>query len=50
MSVQEQFYQRSCAFTKNYDEVLPYLGNPNYEVGNTYHDNGLFDTYYINAI
>ena len=47
MSVKEQFQNQLWATTMDYDEVLPYLDNPDYLVMNTYHTNGLFDTYYI---
>ena len=47
MSVKEQFHNQLWATSKDYDEVLPYLNNPEYDVYNTYHANGLFDTYYI---
>ena len=50
MSVREQFHNNLWATTTDYNEVLPYLNNPNYEVHNTYHANGLFDQYYINVI
>ena len=50
MSVKEQFHRQLWATTTNYDEALPYLNNPMYEVHNTYHDNGLFDQYYINVV
>ena len=47
MSVKEQFKNQTWATSSNYEEVLPYLDNPDYLVANTYHGNGLFDTYYI---
>ena len=50
MSVKEQFFKQSWAVTSDYQEVLPYLNNPNYDVMNTYHSNGLFDQYYISCI
>ncbi|MCR5270579.1 MAG: hypothetical protein K6D91_06130 [Prevotella sp.] len=49
-SVREQFNEQLFAFTKDYDEVLPYLNSPFYEVRNTYHSNGLFNNYYIGMI
>jgi hypothetical protein len=47
MSVKEQFHDKLWAETTSYEEVLPYLDNPDYRVMNTYHQNGLFDKYYI---
>ena len=47
MSVSEQFQYNLWATTTDYNEVLPYLNNPNYDVSNTYRSNGLFDSYYI---
>ena len=47
MSVKEQFHSQLWATSSNYEEVLPYLNNPEYEVMNTYHSNGLFDKYYV---
>ena len=47
MSVKEQFMNQLWATTKDYEEALPYLDNPDFSVHNTYHANGLFDTYYI---
>lgn len=47
MSVAEQFKNQTWATSSDYNEVLPYLNDPNYLVANTYHYNGLFDTYYI---
>ena len=47
MSIKEQLHDRLWAVSSNYDEVLPYLDNPNYNVSNTYHRNGLFDAFYI---
>ena len=47
MSIKEQFHDRTWATSSDYEEVLPYLNNPDYMVMNTYHANGLFDTYYI---
>ena len=47
MSVKEQFMSQTWAITSDYSEVLPYLSNHEYQVCNTYHSNGLFDTYYI---
>jgi hypothetical protein len=47
MSVKEQFQYNLWAVTSDYNEVLPYLNNDNYNVMNTYHANGLFDSYYI---
>ena len=47
MSIKEQFHVQTWATSSDYNEVLPYLNNPNYEVMNTYHSNGLFDMYYI---
>lgn len=35
------------ATSSDYEEVLPYLDDDRYLVTNTYHANGLFDTYYI---
>jgi hypothetical protein len=49
MSVKEQFHNQLWAVTSDYEEVLPYLDNPNYNVMNTYHSNGLFDSYYIHC-
>lgn len=49
MSVREQFHNQLWATTSDYNEVLPYLDNPNYSVTNTYHANGLFDSYYIHC-
>ena len=50
MSVQEQFQRNLWATTKSYEEVLPYLDNPDYNVTNTYRSNGLFDSYYIHVV
>lgn len=50
MSVKEQLKTQLWAVTKDYSEVLPYLKDPAYEVSNTYHFNGLFDSYYITLI
>ena len=47
MSIKEQFHNQLWAVTTDYNEVLPYLDNPNYDVSNTYRANGLFDSYYI---
>lgn len=47
MSIKEQFHNQTWATSSSYEEVLPYLNNPAYMVVNTYHANGLFDTYYI---
>ena len=48
MSVKEQLHNRTWATSSSYEEVLPYLDRPDiYEVSNTYHQNGLFDTYYV---
>lgn len=47
MSVKEQFHDQLWATTSDYNEVLPYLDDERYMVRNTYHSNGLFDTYYI---
>lgn len=47
MSVKEQFHNQLWATSNDYNEVLPYLNNPDYHVANTYHENGLFDKYYI---
>ena len=50
MSVKEQFHYQLWATTTSYEEALPYLNNPMYDVQNTYHDNGLFDAYYISVV
>lgn len=50
MSVKEQFHNQLWATTSDYNEVLPYMNNPMYEVQNTYRDNGLFDQYYISVV
>lgn len=50
MSVSEQFKNQVWATTHDYNEALPYLSDPNYNVCNTYHGNGLFDSYYIHLI
>jgi hypothetical protein len=50
MSVKEQFNNQLWAVTSDYNEVKPYLNNPNYTVQNTYHSNGLFDKYCISCI
>ena len=47
MSVKEQFQNQLWATSSSYEEVLPYLNDERYLVTNTYHSNGLFDTYYI---
>lgn len=47
MTIKEQFHNQLWATSNNYEEVLPYLGNPLYDVMNTYHSNGLFDKYYV---
>jgi hypothetical protein len=47
MSVKEQFFNQLWATTTNYNEVLPYINDERYTVANTYHANGLFDSYYI---
>lgn len=47
MSIKEQFQNQFWAVSSSYEEVLPYINNPNYDVSNTYHANGLFDKYYI---
>jgi hypothetical protein len=47
MSIKEQFQNQLWATSSDYEEVLPYLNDPNYDVVNTYHVNGLFDCYYI---
>lgn len=47
MSIEEQFKDKLWATSTDYNEVLPYLGDPKYLVVNTYHSNGLFDTYYV---
>lgn len=47
MSIEEQFHNQTWATSSDYEEVLPYLDNPQYMVMNTYHANGLFDMYYI---
>lgn len=47
MSVEEQFKDQLWATTNDYNEVLPYINNERYMVANTYHANGLFDTYFI---
>ena len=49
MSVKEQLHDQLWATTSSYDEALPYLDNPDYNVMNTYHSNGLFDAYYIHV-
>ena len=50
MTVKEQFQYNLWAVTRNYEEVKPYIGNPNYNVSNTYFSNGLFDSYYIHLV
>lgn len=45
--IKEQFQNQLWATSQSYEEVLPYLDNPNYSVFNTFHSNGLFDKYYI---
>ena len=50
MSVKEQFHNQLWAVTRSYEEALPYLDNPDYNVQNTYHANGLFDAYYIHLV
>lgn len=50
MSIEEQFKNQLWAVSSNYAEVLPYLNNPMYNVQNTYHTNGLFDSYYIHLV
>lgn len=47
MSIKEQFENQLWAVSNDYNEVLPYLDNPDYDVTNMYHGNGLFDAYYI---
>ena len=47
MTIREQLQNQTWATSSDYEEVLPYFGNPDYMVTNTYHVNGLFDTYYI---
>lgn len=47
MSVKEQFKNQTWATSSSYEEVLPFVGDERYSVCNTYHSNGLFDTYYI---
>lgn len=47
MSVREQLKNQLWATTRDYNEALPYLNNPSYDVMNTYRQNGLFDSYYI---
>lgn len=47
MSVKEQFMNQVWATTSDYQEVLPFIDDERYMVGNTYHSNGLFDKYYI---
>ena len=47
MSIKEQFQNQLWATSSDYEEVLPYLDNPEYNVANMYHNNGLFDKYYI---
>ena len=47
MSVKEQFQNQVYATTSDYNEVLPYLNDDRYSVMNTYHSNGLFDSYFI---
>lgn len=46
-SIKEQFQNQTWAISSNYEEVLPYLDNPSYNVYNTYRKNGLFDVYYV---
>ncbi len=50
MSVREQLKNQVWATTSNYQEALPYLNDPMFNVTNTYHSNGLFDSYYIHLI
>lgn len=47
MSIKEQFQNQTWAITTDYNEVLPYINNPSYDVFNTYHKNGLFASYYV---
>lgn len=47
MSVREQLKDQLWATTNDYNEALPYLQDPAFHVTNTYHANGLFDSYYI---
>ena len=50
MTVKEQFQYNLWAVTRNYEEVKPYIGNPNYNVSKTYFSKGLFDSYYIHLV
>ena len=47
MTIKEQLHNQTWAVSSDYSEVLPYVGDPNFMVTNTYHGNGLFDTYYV---
>ena len=47
MSIKEQLHDQLWATSSDYEEVLPYLNDQSFNVFNTYHANGLFDTYYI---
>jgi len=50
MSVKDQLHYRLWATSSNYEEVLPYMDDPKFKVTNTFHSNGLFDTYYIHVV
>jgi len=49
MTIKEQLHNQLWATSSDYEEALPYLNDPNYNVCNTYHSNGLFDCYYIHV-
>lgn len=47
MSIKEQLHDQTWATSSSYEEVLPFLNDPNYMVTNTFHSDGLFDSYYV---
>ena len=47
MSIKEQLHEQTWATSSDYEEVKPFLNDPNYMVCNTFHSDGLFDMYYV---